>query len=112
MVPFPVTLSDGLNYIWDFQNKGGINRGSNAVFDGAFLNLDLPNVTQAKESLGGRMFNLSGDSRYVQDIALSGSVYVPDNAGWVPKRICLMEGMAMISSTAALAMTGFWQPWQ
>ncbi|MCH2168583.1 MAG: hypothetical protein MK107_12735, partial [Oceanicola sp.] len=83
MVPFPVTLSDGLNYIWDFQNKGGINRGSNAVFDGAFLNLDLPNVTQAQESLGGRMFTLSGDSRYFQDIALSRSVYVPDNAGWV-----------------------------
>ena len=97
MVPFPATLSDGLNYIWDFQNKGGINRGSNAVFDGAFLNLDLPKVTQAQESLGGRMFTLSGDSRYFQDIALSRSVYVPDNAGWVLKRIGPTEGMAMTS---------------
>lgn len=82
MVPVPVTLFDGNNYIWDFQNKGGVNHGSGSAFDGAFLNLDLPNVSQAVESLDGRMFTITGASNWTPGVQLSRSLFVPHDQGW------------------------------
>lgn len=82
MVPFPVSLYDGNSFLWDFQNKGGVNYGTGGAFDGAFLNLDVPNLDEGIPSLDGRMITITGPSNWVPDVDVNRSVYVPQDAGW------------------------------
>ena len=79
----PVTLVDGLGYVWDIQGDGRIADGSQDAFDAGLLNPDQRVVSLVDTELGGRSIILrAGSAIAVPGVVLERRVYVPEDQPW------------------------------